>query len=145
MRKTVLLLFAAAGMIFSTAHADSSVYTWQNQKSGVYSDVPQNMQTTGVSTVNIRTHTSTPINPNEAKEQAEKNLTLAERQAKLSMEIAEENKRIAEKNKKRDEEMKKQNCRIARTNLKNAEVAGNMPNRDEMIAGYRKDVDLYCN
>lgn len=144
MKKTALLLCVAMGLSLS-AHAADSVYTWKNQKGGVYSDVPQNLQSTGVSTVNIRTHASTPINPNEAQENAEKNLTLAERQAKLSMEIAEENKRIAEKNKKRDEEMKKQNCRIARTNLKNAEVAGNMPNRDQMIAGYRKDVDSYCN
>ena len=131
-----------SGVKIQTISGDGPFY-WQGANGATtYSDTPRNHTGEGVNILNVRTHTSTAMQQQTAGGEIidpnKKELSLAEKQAQLALEIAEDNKR-------KEEEMKKSNCQMSRMNLQNAQSANRMENREEAIARYQADVSKYCN
>ena len=146
MKKAVVIAGLLAASFGVTA---ADVFTWRTGTgTRAYSDVPQNLRTHNVSTVNVRTHTSTPLvteqppltNVNAAASGA----SIADQQLKLNQQIAQQNKEIEERNKKMAEETKQKNCKTAQMNLNMAQSA-RTEQRAQLVQRYQGDVGKYCN
>ncbi|MDO4640376.1 MAG: DUF4124 domain-containing protein [Neisseria sp.] len=144
MHITSFARFAAIGLILtsSTLYA-KEVYNWKGANgTNTYSDVPRNLKSTGVSTLNVRTRTVTaPVEKNAAPG------SLADQQKQLNDQMAENNKKVEEQNKKIAEEnqkMQEANCKTARMNRTFAESA-RTANRDALMARYDNDISKFCS
>ena len=154
--KTVLSL---ALMTMVSVSVANTVFTWKG-KGGqrVYSDTPQNLRTHNVSTMNVRSHTVTSADANNAAAAAGGQITttpaadgkdpsLLDQQAALNAKIAEQNKKQEEANKKVEEQNKQveaENCNRAKINLNNVQTSNRVSNREQLSAGYQKDIERYC-
>ncbi|EGZ44730.1 DUF4124 domain-containing protein [Neisseria wadsworthii] len=146
MHITSFAKLTALGLILaSTSLQAKEVYSWKNANgTNTYSDVPRNLKSNGVNTINVRTQTvSTPPAAKSASEGA----SLSEQQKQINDKMAANNKQVEEKNKQIEEENRKTqeaNCKTARMNRAFAESA-RTANRDTLMARYDADIEKFCS